>query len=156
MTGLDAATTERALAALTSGQETFTRDQVAYLLALAFQVGADATLDEQAEDPVAVELAYRAGFAAGEERGYDGALAEVWEGIRFLFSGPRRAPDHRNGIRGNLTARDAVWWHLRAVDQRDARRQADAVARIPRKDDYLGGPVNWETGQPVHRLETAA
>ena len=30
------------------------------------------------------------GYADGISDGEEGALAEVWEGIRFAFSGPRR------------------------------------------------------------------
>ncbi|RAN92634.1 hypothetical protein GAR05_06126 [Micromonospora saelicesensis] len=141
-------TAQRAVAALTSGQETFVLTQVAYLTALAFQMGA-ATADGPPEDPVAVRLAYESGYADGIADGHEGTLADVWEGLRFAFSGPRRDPDHRNGIRGNLTAADALWWHNRAVKQRAEREAADRPS--PRDNDYPGGGlgVDWETGRPL-------
>ncbi|MFF3867378.1 hypothetical protein [Micromonospora sp. NPDC001898] len=146
---------QRAVAALTGGQETFTRAQVAYLTALAFQMGVG-TGEAPTEDPTAVNLAYQAGYADGISDGEEGALAEVWEGLRFAFSGPRRKPDTRSGIRGNLTARDALWWHERVVAQRAERLAAVASARDPRPDDHPGGAVDWETGRPVRHLEVAA
>ncbi|MBQ1064501.1 hypothetical protein [Micromonospora sp. C41] len=141
---------QRAVTALTSGQETFTRTQVAYLMGLALQVGIDAA--EQADDPALWQLAYETGYADGISDGEEGALAEVWEGIRFAYSGPRRQPDPRRGVRGNLTAADATWWAQRAVDQRATER----AARQPRPDDHPGGAVDWETGRPVRHLEVAA
>ncbi|WP_432050280.1 hypothetical protein [Verrucosispora sp. NA02020] len=137
---------QRAIDALTSGQETFTRTQVAYLLGLALQMGIDAT-EPSGDDPALWHLAYETGYADGVEDGHDDAIAGVWEGLRFAFSGPRRKPDHRNGIRGNLTAADALWWHNRAVDQRAARQTIDH--RPATGDEYTGGPVDWETGRPI-------
>ncbi|WP_346536977.1 hypothetical protein [Micromonospora sp. DPT] len=145
---------QRAVAALTSGQETFTRTQVAYLMALAMQVITDAT--EPHDDPAVADLAYQAGYADGISDGEEGALAEVWEGIRFALSGPRRKG--RDGVPGNLTAADARWWHNLAVKQRAERQEAIAAARIPRPNDFPGGcdGVDWETGRPVRRLAVAA
>lgn len=143
----------RAIVALTSGQETYTRTQVAYLMALAFQVGCDAT-NPPGDDPALWNLAYETGYADGISDGEEGALGEVWEGLRFLFSGPRRKPS--KGVPGNLTAADALWWHDQAVKQRDARRAADKPT--PRDGDYPGGGlgVDFETGRPVRHLEAAA
>ncbi|WP_328339485.1 hypothetical protein [Micromonospora sp. NBC_00421] len=134
---------QRAVAALTGGQETFTRDQVAYLTALAFQMGVAAAEPQPA--PAVEDMAYQAGYTDGVNDGHEGALGEVWEDLRFAFSGPRRKA--RRGTRGNLTAADALWWHHRAVDQRDARRAADRAR--PNVHDHPGGPVDWETGRPI-------
>ena len=143
----------RAVAALTSGQETFTLTQVAYLTALAFQMGAAAT-EQAGDDPALWNLAYETGYINGNDDGEERTLAEVWEGLRYAFSGPRRAA--RDGVRGNLTAADALWWHHRAIEQRDARRAADRAAH--RDGDFPGGSlgVDWETGRPVRELRVAA
>lgn len=142
----------RALAALASGQETFTRAQVAYLMALAFQVAIDAAEQPDTDDPALWNLAYETGYINGNDDGEERALAEVWEGLRYAFSGPRRAA--RDGVPGTLTAADALWWHNQAVKQRDARRAADRA--VPRDGDHRGGPVDFETGKPARHLEVAA
>ncbi|MEU7972184.1 hypothetical protein AB0B48_09080 [Micromonospora sp. NPDC049089] len=144
----------RALTALASGQETFTRAQVAYLMALAFQVGIDAAEQPDTDDPALWNLAYEAGYINGNDDGEERTLAEVWEGLRYGFSGPRRAA--KDGVRGNLTAADALWWHHRAVEQRDARRAADRAEH--REGDFPGGclGIDWETGRPVRHLGVAA
>ncbi|WP_157562680.1 hypothetical protein [Micromonospora chokoriensis] len=146
-------TAQRAVAALTSGQETFTLTQVAYLTALAFQMGV-ATADGPSDDPALWNLAYQAGYINGNDDGEERTLAEVWEGLRYAFSGPRRKA--RDGVPGNLTAADALWWHNEAVKRRDARRAADRA--VPRAGDFPGGSrgVDWETGRPVRELRVAA
>ncbi|MGC4891066.1 hypothetical protein [Micromonospora sp. DT227] len=83
MTHLDPDVTARAITALTSGQETYTAGQVAYLLALALNVDTGGQHDDQ----VAVDLAYRAGHAAGYDAGEEAAYAEVHAHLRYALGG---------------------------------------------------------------------
>ncbi|MFI5833193.1 hypothetical protein ACIA5A_05900 [Micromonospora sp. NPDC051300] len=84
MSHLDPDVTARAITALTSGQETYTAGQVAYLLALALNVDTG----EPHDDQVAVNLAYQAGHAAGFDAGEEAAYAEVHADLRYALGGP--------------------------------------------------------------------
>lgn len=113
MSGVEPGIALRAAEALTTKQEVFTAAQVAVLLHLAFQSG------------------HRGGY----EQGYDDALGRVFEGIRYGFGGPK--------TEGNKTMKDAVNVHIRAVDQRQRRREADQAARIPRPPRLVLDDPDW-------------
>lgn len=104
----------RAAAALRRGQQTYNAEQVAYLMALAYDSGRTAT--------------YLADLARQHCTGLDNATA-------------RRTYEQR--VADELAEMDAV-----------ARARA-ARERRPYRI-HPGGAVDWETGQPVRRLENAA
>lgn len=79
------------------------------------------------------ELSYHAGYAAG----YAAANAQVEAVLRFALGGP-----------GARTWRSAVGRHHRALEARQHRRHADRSGARP--GDHLGGPVDFDTGRPVH------
>jgi hypothetical protein len=100
----DPGTTLAAIEAMRT-QDTFTRDQVAYLIAVAYQVGRRHTLAEDLAETV------------------------------------------------------ACWDEHATPAQTRERRIAARIAAYERTSGpatYLGGPVDWETGQPVRHLGVAA
>lgn len=78
------------------------------------------------------ELAYANGFEAGYAR----AQANVHAALRYALGGADTP---------NWTA--AADRHSRTVAARALRRLVDTFG--PRAGDYLGGPVEWETGRPL-------
>lgn len=113
MTEIEPGVVLRASEALTAGQETFTAAQVAVLLHLAFQ----------------------SGDRGGYERGYDAALGQVFEGVRYAFGGPKTDT--------NKTMKDAVNSHIRAADQRQKRREADQAAHLPQPQRLVLNAPDW-------------
>jgi len=113
MNDIEPGVTLRAAEALTAGQEVFTAAQVAVLL----------------------HLAYQSGHRGGYEQGYDVALGRVFEGVRYALGGPK--------TEGNKTMKDAVGVHLRAVDQRQRRRETDQAARLPRPHRLVLDDPDW-------------
>ncbi|WP_200214960.1 hypothetical protein [Micromonospora coerulea] len=112
MTG-EAGTVLKAAAALRRGQQTYSGEQVAYLMHLAYDSGRTAThLDDIA--------ATHANFA---------------------------------GQNWRLTYEQWVAAQLDEMD-RAARARAEREGRPYRP--HPGGAVDWETGQPIQRLEIAA
>ena len=110
----DAGTALRAATALQRGQQTFTGEQVAYLMHLAYDSGRTATyLADLAEQHCNWQ------DHAAERRTYEQLVAD----------------------------------RLAEMD-RAARVRAEREGRPYRI--YPGGPVDWETGEPVRRLEIAA
>lgn len=101
-----------AIEALAHPQDLWTSEQVAYVIALAFE--------------------------SGHASGYATADAELVEALIGALGGPEAK-----------TRKQAVDWHHKAIEARELRRRADDEARLPRPGDYLGGPVDWETGRPV-------
>lgn len=101
----DAGTTLAAVDAINSGQQTFTRAQVAYLMHLTFLSG--------------IEHARTFGTAI---------LIAGWD----INTTPRRTRD------------------LLIAERLAEYERTAGPAR------YTGGPVDWETGQPVRHLEVAA
>lgn len=113
MADLTAGTTLRAVAALRT-HRTFTADQTAYLMALAYDSGRT--------------CAYREDLAE---------MHSVWE-------------DHADRRR---TYEQRVADRMAEMD-RSARARAEREGRPYRI--HPGGPVDWETGQPVRILAVAA
>jgi hypothetical protein len=107
----EAGTVLKAAAALQRGQQTFTGEQVAYLMHLAYDAGRTATiLDDLAQ--------VHASFAAHSWR----QTYEQW-------------------VTAQIAAMEAT---------------ADRQPWNTWRGQYPGGPVDWETGRPLHRLEIAA
>ncbi|MFJ8685063.1 hypothetical protein [Micromonospora wenchangensis] len=137
---------ERATAALTVN-DTFTPEQVAWLLNKALRIGdlTDPLLPAPAEsqaDPffaapgksLPIDLAHRAGYAQGYADGENAAYAEMHADLMYAFGGPKATTMH-----------DAINSHIRAISQR-AARQAAADAQIEpyplRLDDPDWPPVS--------------
>lgn len=128
--GIAADVTVRAIDALRNGAETFTRAQVAYLLALATE-----------SDNLAYEVGYR--------DGQDNALGDAFESVRYAFGGPT-SKAHKN-VPANLTMADAISGHIRDMEQRKARAAADAG----RSEDRPHGLVLDDPGWPTVTLPGA-
>jgi hypothetical protein len=111
--------TERLIDALTDPDRLFTPAEVAYLMSSAGRWGHDARAAESAPDPLSA--------AAGWDAGYRTRVAEENEAYPPV----------------------PIFVVGRWFDRADYRRSCDAVARVPRDGDYLGGPVPvWDADRP--------
>lgn len=122
---------QKAVAALSDPTvETFTRAQVAHIIALAIDAGTVHVLDAMSSQQQ---------FQAG----YDYAHGQFDAALIFAIGGPdARSYD------------EALTWYTRAINQRRARRQSDLSALVSRPGDYRGGPVEWD--EPARMLRVAA
>lgn len=119
--------TARAVAALQSGQATYTRDQLAFVVGLAFRAAAG----EPDDDPAGVALAYGAGYAKGYEDGENAAFAEVHASLIYTLGGPQ-AETMQQAVKVSQ-------WH---IDRRVHQRRAEQVEPYPlRLDDPEWPPV---------------
>ncbi|MFI2667897.1 hypothetical protein [Micromonospora carbonacea] len=138
---------QRAIDALTSGQETFSRAQVAYLMHLAVTAALDGQDDDTGQ--AATDLAYRAGYAAGFAAGEDSAFGEVHADLRYALGGPAAK-----------TMAAAVKTAQAAIDRQHARADWDRRAREDRPHGLMLDDPNWPPvaipGQPARHLEVAA
>lgn len=156
--GLTPNRTSAAINALTGGQEVFDRAQVAYLLAVAFDLGsgiadreafeqgrregyqqaidacrrklADPATDDSTVSVFTRHLAYEIGYGVAND--------EMVAALTMALGGPE-AKNYR----------DAVDRHLRATSSLAARRAWDAetrrlIAAGPQPGDYTGGPIPWD------------
>lgn len=121
--------TARAVAALQNGQQTFDRSQVAFVLGLAFRAAA---AGEPGDDPAAVGLAFRAGYAQGYADGEDAVYAEVHADLRYALGGAEAE-----------TMGQAVRIAQRSITRRAHRAKAEQVQPYPlRLDDPEWPRVN--------------
>ncbi len=86
-----------------------------------------------------------AAYTAGYQDGYAAADADLVAALTRALGGPD-CPDYRTAVRR----------HHRLSDAKARRDEWDRTASRPRPDDHPGGPVDWDTGQPVTDWKEAA